>query len=1521
VTSISPTTVVAGSAQLTLTVNGTGFLSTTTVQVGGIPDVSTYISPTQVTATVSASQIASGGNLSVIALNGTQSSGSGPAVNLEVTNPVPAITQVSPASVSASATNPTISVTGTGFVPTTVINVNGSARTTVFVSGTQVNTTLTAADLAAPGSLTLTAVNPTPGGGTSTAATVAVNNPAPGGPLKVSPNLVLAGTATPTTITVTGTGFLPTTAIQVAGAARATTYLSATQVTFQLTAADEATSQVLTFSVVNPSPGGGSILGQVDILSQTPTPVLMSLSPSQFYTGAAASTITVNGSNLFSQLNSGLIPLNATSLLWNGTALTITGFSNNFAFGNSAPQSIIAQVPASLLAAAGTATITVNSATATPAVSNALTVTISTAPVPVLTSISPNTGVINQTINVTLTGTGFTPSSVAAVNGTNISSQFEGPTQLAATIPASSITTPGVVNVTVTTPAPGGGTSAALPFTATNPPPPTLTSLYPNAGPINTGAAISLTGTGFIASSTVAINGEPVSCTVAGSTSITCQVPASSLALPGNANFTVTTPPPGGGTSAPQAFTTYLAIANHDIVYNANDGLLYASLPVSSDGSGGNSVAGIDPITGNIVRQIFVGSNPNKLALSTDGTQIFVGLDGAGAVAQVDLNKGAVVNQFSLGGGPGVYNPPYTAAYLAAVPGEPNSVAVAANGSFLGGSGVTIYDSGGARGNSSSGVGDGPLTFGSSSSILYMVNGSTIEQLTVGSTGISAATALANSDGAQVISIQYDNGQLYLSTGQVFNASTGALLGTFYSSANSPANGPIVSDSVLGEAFVGESTFNSGAQLLAFNETNFNSTGSIPVNGVGMQGYPTSFQKIVRWGQNGLALSAAFSAFSSVNQIFIFQSPLVKDLSASPADLAVTLNAPATANTGATVSWIAKITNNGPNQAQGTALSMNLDSSLIIKSVTTSQGTCGTGTEFVCDLGSLANGSSATVTVSAMPSIAGTLAGVATVSSASDDPAITNNQATTSTLVTGNAYSAVPSLSAISPNFVQAGTTDFTLTVTGTGFNEASIVNLGSTALATTYVSATQLTAAVTASEIANYGWTPVTISNPAPGGGVSPVMPLTIYAVVNVPASGLLFDPWSQQLYATIPGTSTSVTGNSIVTVNPFTGAVGTPVNVGSNPNVMAETADGNYLYIGLSGSDSLAQFDLRHQSLIATYPLTFTQFGSTTGAAATWLSVMPGNDTTLVIDTSTIGGGTGIFDITGSTGAFRPNSTGIYTGNFPTFANSSEFYTYDNYTSGAEFYRFSVNSQGISLIDGTTLDGIGGLFQIANGLVYGPDGGIINPLTTPPSQIATLPLIDFYLSGINGYGVSVAADPSLQKEFLMMENTAGTWAYGLARYDLTTYTPEAVVDMPASASTIEAGWTMLRFGQDGLALLSSAENYSTNQPVTLVILLHGPFVTPQLLGAGSAASLTSSSSTTITHGAGNTLLTLTGANFEPGVAVTWNGSYRTTTIVSPSQVTVAIPASDLAAAGSGKLIATNPGAAASNSLTVTIN
>jgi trimeric autotransporter adhesin len=125
--------------------------------------------------------------------------------------------------------------------------------------------------------------------------------------------------------------------------------------------------------------------------------------------------------------------------------------------------------------------------------------------------------------------------------------------------------------------------------------------------------------------------------------------------------------------------------------------------------------------------------------LSTDGTQLFAGLDGAGAVRQVNLTTGAAGVQFSLGGGPGVYDPPYASVSLAAGPCQPTSVAVYGTNGV-----VTIFDSGVARAKTSSGLetyfvqNRGALTFGSDASTLYVAAeaiGSYLYKLTIDSTG------------------------------------------------------------------------------------------------------------------------------------------------------------------------------------------------------------------------------------------------------------------------------------------------------------------------------------------------------------------------------------------------------------------------------------------------------------------------------------------------------------------------------------------------------------------------------------------------------------------------------------------------------------------------------------------------------------------------------------------------------------------------------------------------------------------
>ncbi len=87
----------------------------------------------------------------------------------------------------------------------------------------------------------------------------------------------------------------------------------------------------------------------------------------------------------------------------------------------------------------------------------------------------------------------------------------------------------------------------------------------------------------------------------------------------------------------------------------------------------------------------------------------------------------------------------------------------------------------------------------------------------------------------------------------------------------------------------------------------------------------------------------------------------------------------------------------------------------------------------------------------------------------------------------------VPSLTSISPSSVIAGNAGFTLTINGTGFGANASAFVEATALATTVVSPTQITALVPSTAIRSAGTAQVRVSNPAPGGGTSAPLTMTI--------------------------------------------------------------------------------------------------------------------------------------------------------------------------------------------------------------------------------------------------------------------------------------------------------------------------------------------------------------------------------------------------------------------------------------------
>ena len=116
------------------------------------------------------------------------------------------------------------------------------------------------------------------------------------------------------------------------------------------------------------------------------------------------------------------------------------------------------------------------------------------------------------------------------------------------------------------------------------------------------------------------------------------------------------------------------------------------------------------------------------------------------------------------------------------------------------------------------------------------------------------------------------------------------------------------------------------------------------------------------------------------------------------------------------------------------------------------------------------------------------------------DLAVTNYNDGTNSVLLNSFNNPVPTLTTLSSTSATAGAPAFTLTVTGTNFVASSVVQWNGVSQVTTYVSATQLSAAITVGDLATAGIFPVTVFNPTPGGGTSSAVNFTVIEKIFLP-------------------------------------------------------------------------------------------------------------------------------------------------------------------------------------------------------------------------------------------------------------------------------------------------------------------------------------------------------------------------------------------------------------------------------------
>lgn len=359
-------------------------------------------------------------------------------------NPAPGTTGLVPNSIDEGSSSFSLIVDGSDFVPGATVRWNGADRATTFVSETQLQANITAADVGSPGTASVTVFNPAPGGGLSNAQSFTVTA-IPGNPVPttsdVSPNTAEAG-GSGFSLTVNGSGFVPGSTVRWGGMDRQTAYISATQLQAVIDSADIATAGTTAVRVFSPGPGGGLSNAQnftITNPANNPQPILTLLTPSSATEGSSGFTLAVDGQDFIPE----------SRVFWNGSERTTSFVTSN---------RLNATISSSDIASAGFANVTVVSPAPGGGTSNTLQFEILSGGgtggnAQNLTNISPVSVAAGANgVQLTLNGAGFTQNSVVQVGGVAVNTVYVSDQQLLADVSAGLLATEQRSAVTVRTP-------------------------------------------------------------------------------------------------------------------------------------------------------------------------------------------------------------------------------------------------------------------------------------------------------------------------------------------------------------------------------------------------------------------------------------------------------------------------------------------------------------------------------------------------------------------------------------------------------------------------------------------------------------------------------------------------------------------------------------------------------------------------------------------------------------------------------------------------------------------------------------------------------------------------------------------------------------------------------------------------------------------------------------------------------------------------------------------------------------
>ncbi len=432
----------------------------------------------------------------------------------------------------------------------------------------------------------------------------------------------------------------------------------------------------------------------------------------------------------------------------------------------------------------------------------------------------------------------------------------------------------------------------------------TITALVNPSYPINSGTTpltMSVVGTNFFPASVVYINGAPQTTTYVSDTSLSVTFNPSLVNALGQIPVTVVNPTPGGGSSVSYPLIGYLSIplTVSALTVDPVGGLLYAAIPASAS-QNPSTIIPINPATGTMMTPIAVSSDPQRLAISGDGSELYVATS-AGILQRISLKTLAIEKTFNL-----PVDSEWGQTYaqeMHVVPGSPQSIVVelfvhvdpAEDGAALyNDSGLVNWLPGEAP--TKSPLQMDSFTFTSATSIYGLPESNTFfTELQVNSGGLSYSGGGAGETNQQNGSIVRSDGTLlYTNSGQVWNPTSQALLGTYLESSGSQLfyTASVVPDTANGRTYFldGDAGYHGSESLDidVYDQATYSLMGTVPF----LSSYSPDATDLVRWGTNGFAFrnSDITGQDSRQNSIVIVTSNLIGSGSGAPVPIVASIS-------------------------------------------------------------------------------------------------------------------------------------------------------------------------------------------------------------------------------------------------------------------------------------------------------------------------------------------------------------------------------------------------------------------------------------------------------------------------------------------------------------------------------------------------------------------------------------------------------------------------------------------------------